>query len=483
MNTEESHKSQKPHAIMISFHLQGHIIPFVNLAIKLASKGFSITFAHLDYIHHQITKSHNTTAENIDIFAQARKSGLEIHYTTLSDGFPVEFNRSANFDEHLDSFLYQFPDKVDELVGKIVNSHPGNYFLIADTFCVWHEKIAKKYNLVNVSFWTEPALVFSLYYHLELLRENGDVPVNRRQVNVDYVPGIKSINTKDFMSYFQDSELHLIHKVIFRAFDLVKEADFILCNTVQELESETISALQQKQPFYAIGPLFEPHFANNSVARSLLPESNCADWLNSKPDGSVLYVSFGSLAKTDKNVIIEIAGGLLLSEVNFIWVLRPGIVESVNELLPDGFLDSVKDRGLIVPWCSQIQILTNQAIGGFLTHCGWNSVLESIWCGVPMICYPLFTDQITNRKLVVDDWRVGMNLCDGESITKEEVAEKIGSLMSGERADELRQEIGKVRKTLEIALAKDGSSDKNFDCFVQDVTAEILRCEKNVALN
>ncbi|KAL3839678.1 hypothetical protein ACJIZ3_024269 [Penstemon smallii] len=467
-------KNQKPHAIMISFHLQGHIIPFVNLAIKLASKGFSVTFAHNEFIHHQISKSQSVTnSTEIDIFSQARSSGLDINYTTISDGFPVDFNRSANFNLVLESFINKFPDKVDEFVGKLVQSNSSDYFLIADTFSVWSAKIAKKYGLVNVSFWTEPALVFSLYYHLQLLRENGHVPVNGRRQNIDYVPGIKSINTKDFMSYFQDSELDLLHKVIFSAFDLVKSADFILCNTTQELEKETISALQQRQPFYAIGPLF----ATVSIPRSLLPESDCTEWLKTKPKGSVLYVSFGSLAKIDKNVILEIASGLLISEVNFIWVLRPGTVDFSDGIFPGGFENRMKERGLIVPWCSQDRVLLDPGVGGFLTHCGWNSVLESLWCGVPMICYPLFTDQPTNRKLVVDDWKIGINLCEGGVITKEEVVEKIESLMNGKRGDELRKEINKVRNVLQNALAKDGSSEKNFDCFVRDVVAQIhKRC-------
>ncbi|KAL3628504.1 hypothetical protein CASFOL_027550 [Castilleja foliolosa] len=477
-----NNKNQKPHAIMISLHLQGHIIPFVNLAIKLASKGFTITFAHLDYIHHQISKSHHNTTE-IDIFARARESGLDIHYTTINDGLPVDFDRAANFNLHLENFQHQFPDKVDELVSKIITQPDSNsdYFLIADTFCLWSERIAKKYNLVNVSFWTEPALVFSLYYHLDLLRENGHVPVTGREENVDYIPGISSINTKDFVSYFQDTELTLLHKILFRAFDLVKSADFVICNTIQELELEAISALQQKQPFYAIGPVLPSSFSENTVARSFLPELNTVDWLNSKNPGSVLYVSFGSLAKTDKNVISEIAGGLLLSGVNFLWVLRPGMTNHKGgNLLPDGFEDSVRDRGLIVPWCDQNKVLSNSAIGGFLTHCGWNSILESIWCGVPMICYPLFTDQMTNRRLVVDDWRIGMNLCDGEVITRNEVAEKIGILMSGKRSDELKMEIGNTRKIVQSALMNGGSSEKNFDCFVEDVCDEIRKRNETV---
>ncbi|EYU34477.1 hypothetical protein ABFS82_10G094000 [Erythranthe guttata] len=474
-----NNKKQKPHAIMISFHLQGHIIPFVNLTLKLASKGFSVTFAHLDFIHHQISQSQPAQT---DIFAGARASGLNISYTTFSDGFPLDFDRSADFDAYLKFFLHRFPDKVDELVGKIISSSPpgSEHFLIADTFSVWPEKISEKYGLVNVSFWTEPALVFSLYYHLPLLRVNGHVPVNGRREDVGYVPGVESINTKDFMSYFDYSEMEMIHTVIFGAFDAVKKADFVLCNTVQELEEEAISALQQKQRFYAVGPLFPAKF---SVAGSLLPESDCTEWLKSKPFRSVLYVSFGSLATTDKNVILEIAGGLLLCGVSFIWVLRPGIVADSGGggILPPGFEESTRDRGLIVPWCTQNLVLSDPAIGGFVTHCGWNSILESVWCNVPMSCYPLFTDQITNRKLVVDDWRVGINLCDGDSITKEEVAEKIGILMSGEKSDELRHEIKKVRKTLQNAVTDNyGSSEKNFDCFVRDVCDEIVnRCKKD----
>ncbi|KAL1549410.1 UDP-glycosyltransferase 86A1-like [Salvia divinorum] len=464
--------SKKPHAIMVSFHLQGHIVPFVNLAIKLASKGFSITFAHLEFVHQQISQSQNST--QTDIFAAARTSGLDIRYTTLSDGFPLDFDRSANFNEWVAYYRDRFPEKVDELVGQIVQSDSSsNYFLVADTFCVWPEKIAKKYGLVNASFWTEPALVFSLYYHLDLLREKGHVPVNGRREMVDYVPGIYSINTKDFMSYLHDTEFEALHETIFRAFDAVKSADFVLCNTVEELEPDTISALHQKQPFYAIGPLFSSDFA---VPNSLLSQVSSADWLNSKPPGSVLYVSFGSLATTDKSVILEIAGGLLLSQVNFIWVVRPGMVDSGGGgVMPEGFEDMTRKRGLVVPWCSQNEVLRNPAIGGFLTHCGWNSILESVWCGVPMVCYPLFTDQITNRKLVVDDWRVGVNMCEGEHINKEEVAEKIEFVMNEKRSAELRKEIEKVRCTLEKAVTVNGSSDRNFDGFVEQVCHQISR--------
>ncbi|GMN39186.1 hypothetical protein TIFTF001_008416 [Ficus carica] len=166
-----------------------------------------------------------------------------------------------------------------------------------------------------------------------------------------------------------------------------------------------------------------------------MTDCDCTQWLKSKPHGSVLYISFGSFALCSKNNIEEIATGLLLSEVNFIWALRPNIVRYDEDyILPVGFLDEIKGRGR-----------------------GRGRV----------------DNQPTNRKLVVDDWRIGLNLCDGKSLTREEVAKKIGHLMSGKSMEDLRKEIIKVKKTLENVLAVNGSSAKNLCQFITDVKAKI----------
>lgn len=278
------------------------------------------------------------------------------------------------------------------------------------------------------------------------------------------------------MSYLQASDITtVVHRIIYKAFEDVKRADFVICNTVQELEHETLSALNQKQPIYAIGPIFPNDFTKTKIATSLWSESDCSQWLDTKANGSVLYVSFGSYAHVSKHDIVEIAHGLSLSQVDFVWVLRPDIVSSdETDILPVGFEDNVKDRGLIVAWCHQIAVISHPAIGGFLTHCGWNSTMESMWCGVPLICLPLLTDQFTNRKLVVDDWKLGINLCDQKLITRMEVSEKIDSLMRGKDLNiKLRNEMKKVRMTLESACVTDGSSEKNFEKFISDVKIKI----------
>lgn len=288
------------------------------------------------------------------------------------------------------------------------------------------------------------------------------------------------------MPYLREADTTtIVHKVLLRVFEEVKKADFILHNTLQELEQHTLSTLNQKQPTYAIGPVsFSPDCIKTRVSKSLLFEIDCSKWLGSKPPSSVLYVSFGSNVPTNKQVIEAIAQGLLLSEVSFIWVIRPKIVRSIDDnknVLPAGFEDNLKDKGLVVPWCDQNAVFSNPAVGGFLTHCGWNSILESMWYGIPLICYPIMYDQPTNRKLVVDDWKIGVNLCDGVSVDGAEIALKIKQLMCEKTSIGIRNEIMKFRSVLHDALSEEGSSNRNFDQFIQDLRHKMHVGKENVS--
>lgn len=124
-------------------------------------------------------------------------------------------------------------------------------------------------------------------------------------------------------------------------------------------------------------------------------------------------------------------------------------------------------------------MISNPAIGGFLTHCGWNSLLESMWFGLPLLCFPLAADQLTNRKLMVDDWKVGLNLCDRKPLSRIEVAEKINILMSGKSAEDLRKEMIKTKQVLRNALATYGSSESNLHEFICNVKTNISNRKMN----
>lgn len=139
--------------------------------------------------------------------------------------------------------------------------------------------------------------------------------LNNREDTIDYMPGVESIEPKDLMLHFQDVNTPTFeHNFLYKTFEDTRRADLVVCNTVQELESKTISVLQQKQHFYAIGPVFSNGFTKSVVDTGQWSESNCSQWLNSKPNGSILYVSLGSYAGCSKEDIVEIAHGLLLSK-------------------------------------------------------------------------------------------------------------------------------------------------------------------------
>lgn len=392
----------------------------------------------------------------------------------MSDGLPLEFDRTGRLEEHIDWNLNgSMYDKLEEAVGEIVmGSKPRPNVLVVDTFYPWASKIAKKFGLYHASFWTEPALVFNLYYHVHLLREHAhfDCP-DRRKDPINYIPGLKSIEPKDLMSYLQEKNTSTnMHELIFTSFEDVRFADCVLCNTVQDLESDTVLILKKLMPFYPIGPIFRTELSSNKVHTSLWCESSCTNWLDQQPDGSVLYVSFGSLANFTQDDLMEFAYGLKLSNVSFVWVLRPRtVLDEHGELLPEGFDEEFNGRGVVLPWTDQIAILSHRAIAGFLTHCGWNSVLESVWNQIPMLCFPVFGDQPTNRKLIVDEWRIGTNLCDGTSMKRKDIASKIQSFMSQKSRVEFCKNIQELRKLLENTLDIEGSSVKNTDVFIKNL--------------
>lgn len=160
----------KGHAIMISVPYQGHINPFVSLALKLASKGITITFVHLEFVHRNLSQAHSKP----DVFSEARQSGLDIRYATIADGLPLQYDRYINSMDYWLYLFHNFQTHVHQFVANLIQSSdllPN--ILVTDTIFAWSAAIAKNFNLLHVSFWTEPALVFSLYYHLDLLKQNG----------------------------------------------------------------------------------------------------------------------------------------------------------------------------------------------------------------------------------------------------------------------------------------------------------------------
>jgi len=206
---------------------------------------------------------------------------------------------------------------------------------------------------------------------------------------------------------------------------------------------------------------------NNYGIEMYVPKSEvCIKWLDDKPKGSVVYVSFGSFAGPSAEQTEELACGLRDSGSYFMWVIR----DSEQGRLPKGFLDTV-EKGLIVNWCPQLQVLTHEALGCFITHCGWNSTLEALSLGVPVIAMPLWTDQITNAKLIRDVWKIGVKAVVDEKgiVRKETITHCIKEILETEKGNEIKKNCIKWKNLAKSSVDEGGNSDKNTAEFVNEL--------------
>lgn len=192
----------------------------------------------------------------------------------------------------------------------------------------------------------------------------------------------------------------------------------------------------------------------------------CSAWLESKPHESVIYVSFGSMVSLTTKQTDEMAWALMSSNSYFIWVVR----ETEREKLPSGFLEWVKGsgKGLIVSWCNQLELLAHPALGCFVTHCGWNSTLEGLCLGVPMVALPQWADQMMDAKFIEEIWGVGVRAKEDELgiAGREELLFCLKQVMEGERREEMRRNVRKWRDLAKKSVDQGGSSDESIDEFV-----------------
>lgn len=297
------------------------------------------------------------------------------------------------------------------------------------------------------------------------------------------LPGnIPPLLPTDLNSWYREQcESGLEFKSILYESEMVnKGVDYVLVNTFEELEGrEAAAALSVSGcPAVAVGPVFLPAFLlgrNESVKSSMWEEDeSCLKWLDMHPPDSVLYVSFGSYAVKSQQQLEEMALGLEASGQPFLWVLRSDLAEGESAALPEGFNQRTKDRALLVSWAPQMKVLSHPSVGGFLTHSGWNSTLESMSMGVPMLGWPYYGDQSLNCRFAKDIWKVGMDLSeldvdDERLVRREEVESAVRRFMQSEQGKEARKTSHKLKEAAAKTVMSGGSSFENLEAFVQDM--------------
>lgn len=294
---------------------------------------------------------------------------------------------------------------------------------------------------------------------------------------------------RDLPSFCRTTDLDdRIIKLVLKEDKHIPLAQGLIFNTFQELESPVLSQMLKICPnIYAVGPLhshLKARLAEAEAGEEVQPatsnslwkeDKSCISWLDAQPSKSVIYVSIGSLAVMTKEQLLEIWYGLVNSGSRFLWVRRPGSIIGSGDSnsdweIPLELSQGTKERGYIVGWAPQEEVLSHPAIGGFLTHSGWNSTLESVVAGKPMICWPYFVDQQVNSRYVGEVWKLGLDMKD--TCDRVVLEGMIGEVMELTKAEFL----GTAAKMAELAAAsvrEGGSSFMDLDRLVQDI--ELMR--------
>ncbi|KAF5448480.1 hypothetical protein F2P56_029014 [Juglans regia] len=478
---------EKPHAVCIPYPAQGHVNPMLKLAKVLHHRGFHITFINTEFNHRRLLKARGP--DSLD--------GLpDFCFETIPDGLPPsDADATQDIPSLCDSiaknFMIPFRNLLAKLNDTVSSNVPPVSCIVSDFSMHFSSNVAEELGIPILLLSTASARAFLGFAHTRRLVESGiltppkdesHLPNRYMETTIDWIPGMKNIRIKDLPSFlFASDPKGIMRNFILEMVEKASKASAIVVNTFDALEHEGLDALSSLfPPVYSIGPLHlllsqipQNNSKLNNIGSNLWKnEADCLEWLNSKEPNSVIYVNFGSITVLTPPQMVEFACGLANSKKAFLWVIRPDMVKGDSVIVPHEFLSETKDRGIVqVSWCPQEDVLSHPSIGGFLTHCGWNSMIESMCAGVPVLCWPFFADQQTNCRLACVEWGIGMEIdC---NVKRDEVEKLVRELMEGKKGKEMRKHAMKWKKMAEEAVGTDGSSNLNLDKVVKEVMLQL----------
>ncbi|KAJ8619122.1 hypothetical protein MRB53_015308 [Persea americana] len=412
----------------------------------------------------------------------------DFRFETIPDGLPSpDLDATQDIPALCDSTrkycLVPFRNLVVKLNGSV--HHPRVSCIVSDGAMCFTLQVAEVLHIPEVLFWTTSACGFMGFLHYRELVDRGLVPLKDESyfangyldTRVKWIKGTKDNRLRDLLSFIQTTDpndimLNFAEEEAQRSF----KASAVILNAFHDLEHEVLTALTSMFPhIYSIGSLClllnqTSHDTRLKSIRSNLwkEETECLEWLDRKEPGSVVYVDFGSITVMTPQQLTEFAWGLANSNHPFLWVIRPDLVEGDSAMLPDGFVEMTQGRGLLASWCPQEEVLAHRSVGGFLTHCGWNSTLESNCAGVPVICRPFFAEQQTNCWFVCSQLGLGMEI--DSNVKRDTVEGLVRELMNGDEGREMRKLATELKEKAENAGVEGvGSSFFNLEKVVDHV--------------
>ncbi|KAK4412438.1 UDP-glycosyltransferase 87A2 [Sesamum alatum] len=336
-------------------------------------------------------------------------------FLSIPNVIPSEIGRGKDFPGFFEATLTKMEAPVEQLLDQLPPPTPS--VIIYDTYLSWVVAVGNRRNIPVASLYTMSATVFSIFHHFDLILQNRQFSPNfsdqqEKEQIVNYIPGVPPIRTADL-----PTPLH---------------------------------------------GLAIPYF---DVENATPVKPDYMKWLDAQPAGSVLYIAQGSFLSVSSAQLDEIIAGVRCTGIRFLWVGRGE---------HDGLEGNGIGNGLVLSWCDQLKVLCHPSVGGFWSHCGWNSTKEGAFAGVPMLTFPIFWDQVTNSKMIVDDWKMGLAVRkDDESVvTKDEVARIVLRLMDfeSEEGKERRRRAKEIRDMCRSACAGGGLSETDILAFIRDIS-------------
>ncbi|KAK3414351.1 hypothetical protein EUGRSUZ_L00503, partial [Eucalyptus grandis] len=442
----------------------------LKLAKFLHHKGFHITFVNTEHIHKRLLRSQGP--HSLDGLPHFR-------FDMIPDGLPPSDLDStqdipslcASLSEHGLSAFRSLLLKLQEQSQDGVM--PPVTCIVSDGAMAFTVDAAEELKIPEVVFWTPSACGMLGYTKYRRLVEDGFTPLkdptylSNGYLETTYSPErLPHLHPNARPPRYNAQLRHPRSREIFQGFRSH-------LNTFDTLEHDVLESLSSVFPhIYTIGPLQLladqiQDKALRSVGGNLWREEpGCLPWLDSKEPGSVVYVNFRSITVMTTGQLTKFAWGLANSQKPFLWIIRPDLVASESAVLPPEFVEEIAGRGMLVSWCQQEEVLKHGAIGGFLTHSGWNSTLESLCGGVPVICWPFFAEQQTNCRYSCTEWGIGMEI--DNDVKRDEVEGLVRELMEGEKGKEMRKKAMEWKAKAEAAIMPGGTSYNNVDKLISE---------------
>jgi hypothetical protein len=477
----EPEMSPRPHFLVLTFPFQGHIAPALRLARQLlaAAPDALVTFSTTDVAHRRMfpakSAAEDGAKERVD---NADDDGVgRLQFLPFSDGTEAGYIQTPDagaFNAYVASFHPAGARSAGELMDALAARGRPVTRVVYTLLLPWAADVARERGVPSALYWIQPVSVFAIY-HRYFHGYAGVVDAHRHDPSfVVRMPGLLPHAIQDLPSFITKATdpadpLHSGFTTFRDLFDtLGRETPkaTVLVNTCQELEVGALAAVGAQHDLLPVGPAL-PSGGDDAVGIFKHDDAEYMDWLDSKPASSVVYVAFGSLSSMPREQLDELIIGLEESGRPYLCVVRKDIKAVLAEAEVE--IDEGVKNGMVVEWCDQVRVLSHASVGCFVTHCGWNSVLESLACGTPMVGVGRLSDQRINAQLVENEWRVGVRAeVDSNGVLRAtELRRCVEEVMGdGEAAAEVRRMARKWKQVVGEAMGTGGSSGRNLMAFV-----------------